>query len=198
MAKEKGKKPFYKKWWVWLIAIIVIGAIATSGEDDSAEETTSEPTAVEETNTDDSTDAEEDVEESEVEEIEDTEFGVGEKVELDGQVVEVTEVEKSAGNDFDKPAEGNEYVIVHVSIENNGDENISYNPFNFKMKNSNGQIEDIGLITIDNDTSLSSGELAPGGNVSGTLSFEQAKDDAGLQLIFEPGFWDTDQIIFNL
>ncbi len=30
---EKVKKPFYKKWWVWLIAIIVIIAIATNGEE---------------------------------------------------------------------------------------------------------------------------------------------------------------------
>ena len=30
---DKVKKPFYKKWWVWLIAVIVIIAIATNGED---------------------------------------------------------------------------------------------------------------------------------------------------------------------
>jgi hypothetical protein len=33
MTTEKKKKPFYKKWWVWLIAIIVVGAIATGGEE---------------------------------------------------------------------------------------------------------------------------------------------------------------------
>src|SRR5699024_8556670 len=96
------------------------------------------------------------------------------------------------------PSEGNEYVIVHVTIENNGEDKISYNPFNFKMMNSNGQIEDQGLIMVDSDTSLSSGELAPGGNVSGTLSFEQPIDDDGLKLIFEPSFWGTDEIIFNI
>lgn len=30
---EKPKKPFYKKWWFWLLAIIVIGT-AIDGEDD--------------------------------------------------------------------------------------------------------------------------------------------------------------------
>ena len=38
---EKPKKPFYKKWWVWVIAIIVIFAWASGGED--TEETASEP-----------------------------------------------------------------------------------------------------------------------------------------------------------
>lgn len=189
---EKVKKPFYKKWWVWLIVVVIVIGFAAGGGDDDG------PKKVEEASTDVSNDEESEDDASKEDEIENKEFGVGEKVELDGQVVEVTEVEKSEGNEFDKPAEGNEYVIVHVSIENNSDEEISYNPFNFKMKNSDGQIEDQGLITIDNDTSLSSGELAPDGNVSGTLSFEQPKDDDGLQLIFEPKFWDTDQITFNL
>lgn len=32
IKKVKKKKPFYKKWWVWLIAIIVVISISTSGE----------------------------------------------------------------------------------------------------------------------------------------------------------------------
>src|SRR5699024_3597255 len=175
---------------IGIIALIVVVVMVSGGDDDSADG----PSKVdngEEGN-------EESKEESKEEEIENTEFEVGEKVELDGQMVEVTKVEKSQVNDFDTPSDGNEFVIVHVSIENNGDEEISYNPFNFKMQNSNGQIEDMGLITVDNDTALSSGDLAPGGNVSGTLSFEQPKDDDGLKLIFEPGFWSTDEIVFNV
>lgn len=183
-------KKFFKIGCLGLIAIIVIIvliAIFTGGDDDS----TNGPSKVE-------SNQEGNNDESKEKEIEETEFGVGEKVELNGQVIEVTEVEKSQGGEFEEPSEGNEFVIVHVSIENNGDDEISYNPYNFKMKNSNGQIEDQGLLMIDNDTALSSGELAPGGNVSGSLSFEQPVDDDGLQLIFEPGFWNTDQIIFNL
>ncbi|WP_172370865.1 hypothetical protein [Sporosarcina jiandibaonis] len=30
---EKVKKPFYKKWWVWLIAVIFVVAVASSGDD---------------------------------------------------------------------------------------------------------------------------------------------------------------------
>jgi hypothetical protein len=31
---EKIKKPFYKKWWVWAIAIVIIAVAATGGEDE--------------------------------------------------------------------------------------------------------------------------------------------------------------------
>src|SRR5699024_8017247 len=150
MAEEekKKKKPFYKKWWVWLIVIILaIGIFGSSGDDEVADG----PEKVE------SEETEEESEEEKEEDVENTEFGVGDKVKLDGQVVEVTEVEKSQGDDFETPSEGNEFVIVHVAIENNGEDEISYNPFNFKMKNSDGQIEDEGMLMVDSDTSLSSG-----------------------------------------
>jgi hypothetical protein len=42
MSKEKVKKPFYKKWWVWLLAVIIIGVIFTPGEEETA---TTEPEA---------------------------------------------------------------------------------------------------------------------------------------------------------
>lgn len=198
------------------VLIAVVGFIVFIGStaagigglvNEAVEDMNDEPEKVEETEEVNASDnnAEEnenennnDNDENEEEEIEEEEFGIGDEVELDGQVVEVTEIEKSSGDDFEKPKDGNEFVIVHVSIENNGDDEISYNPFNFKMQNSNGQIEDQGLTIIDSDTALSSGDLAPGGDVSGTLAFEQEIDDDGLELIFEPGFWSTDEITFDL
>ena len=35
MAREKTKKPFYKKWWVWLIAIVILIGIFGGGEEDT-------------------------------------------------------------------------------------------------------------------------------------------------------------------
>ncbi|MFD9626215.1 DUF4352 domain-containing protein [Peribacillus muralis] len=40
MSKEKKikvKKPFYKKWWVWVIAIIIIANIASGGDEEAAD-----------------------------------------------------------------------------------------------------------------------------------------------------------------
>ncbi|MED3759698.1 DUF4352 domain-containing protein [Peribacillus frigoritolerans] len=53
MSKEKKikvKKPFYKKWWVWVIAIIVIVNIASGGdEEESTTETKTDTKATETT-----------------------------------------------------------------------------------------------------------------------------------------------------
>lgn len=202
----KDQRNFFKRHkiltGVLAIVLITFLAAALGGDDDEkAPKKTDTPVVVEKDNDEQAEEAD-DVEKQEAENeeelLDNEEFNVGDKVEFSGQIVEITKVEKSKGSDFDKPSEGKEYVIVHVSIENNSDKEISYNPFNFKMKNSNGQIETQSFTMVDSDTSLSSGDLAPGGNVSGTIAFEQPIDDEALQLFFEPGFWDDKRLIFNL
>lgn len=37
MTTEKSKKPFYKKWWVWVIAVFIV-AVALTPTDDTPEE----------------------------------------------------------------------------------------------------------------------------------------------------------------
>lgn len=185
----------FKKWWFWLIAVIIVFALAGGGgEEETAKKvdkaTKTSASAAEET----SASAKEEEQVPPVKE----EFAVGEKVQLEDNVLTVTKVEKSAGGEFDKPQDGHEYVVVTVLIENAGDENISYNPFDFKMSNSQGQIVDQAFTTIDTNTALQSGELAPGGKVTGTIAFEQPAGDPGLQLQYTPSFWSDKTIKVNL
>ena len=37
MMSEKVKKPIYKKWWAWLLVIMVLGVIANLNKDDEVE-----------------------------------------------------------------------------------------------------------------------------------------------------------------
>lgn len=119
-------------------------------------------------------------------------FGINEPVKYKGLELSVTKVEKSNGDDFDKPKDGMEYVIVTVKYKNAGEEKISYNPYDFKMLNSKGQITDQALTSVDSSTSLSGGELAPGGEISGTITFEQPKGDAGLKLQYTGSWFSSD------
>jgi hypothetical protein len=189
----KMKKPFYKKWWVWLIGIIAVFAIAGGGGEEEETATKGSSVTAETSTTENTTNQEETKTEPAKEE-----YAVGEQVQLGDNLLTVTKVDKSAGGDFDKPKDGHEYVIVTVEINNAGDENISYNPFDFKMSNSQGQIVDQAFTTVDTNTALQSGELAPGGKVSGTIAFEQPAGDTDLQLQYTPGFWSDKTIKVNL
>jgi hypothetical protein len=184
---EGKKKSIFKRWWFWLVVVVVIIAIAnTGGKDEPKKVADSQAVSNNESGNSEATDPEK------------TEFKVGESVQLKDNKLTVTKVAKSAGTDFDKPKAGNEFVIVTLTVENAGKENISYNPFDFKMTNSQGQITDAALTTVNTDTALQSGELASGGKVSGTIAFEQPKGDSKLQLQYQPSFWSDKTVKVNL
>ena len=126
------------------------------------------------------------------------EYNQGDAATLGDGVIKVTKVEKSQGNDWDKPKSGKEFVIITVSIENKGKNKLSYNPYDFKLQNSQGQQESITFTTINSDTSLSSGELVAGGKVSGTIAFETTKGDKGLSLIYSDSILSSKELKIKL
>lgn len=201
---EKIKKPFYKKWWFWvIIVIVVIFAITDDDTEDGGNVGTGDSAVASgqvgsESEGDNSAEDAEDENDAEDEPEEQSEYAINDKIDFEGRILEVTDVEYSQGNDFDTPSEGKEYVIVSVSIENTSDKEISYSPIYFEMRNSQGQIEGRAITIVDSDTSLSTGDLAPGGNVSGTIAFEQPIDDEDLTLLFEPSLWSSKRVEIKL
>ncbi len=175
--EEKEKKPIYKKWWFWLIIVIIIIAIVGGTQGGNTSPTSTSTTSAEQQK---------------------TEYNQGEEAILGDGAITVTKVERSQGGQFDKPASGKEYVIVHVKITNKGKDNLSYNPFYFKMQNSQGQQESTTFTTIDQDTALNSGELIPGGTVEGTLVFEETIGDTGLVLIYNDNVWSSQELKIKL
>lgn len=174
------KKQGIKIWQIILIAIIaivVIGAIAGGGSDEPASKGQDTQT-----------------EKKTKEKQEDKkEFAQNETVTFKNVDFTVTNVEKTRGNEYDTAKEGYEYVIVSVRIENKSEGKISYNPYDWKMENSNGQEQDITFTITDNDTALSDGDLNAGGIVEGTLAFEQPQGDTGLKLnYYDNAVFDED------
>lgn len=178
---DKPKKSIFKRWWFWVIAVIIVGAIAAggSGEEEPKKVASSKATEANAT-------------------PEQKEFKIGDTVQLGDNVLTVTKVDKSAGDEFDKPKQGNEFVIVHVRIENKGKDTIDYNPFDFKLQNSNGQLVDAAITSIGGNTALEAGQLTPGGKVEGSITFEAPKGDTKLQLQYTPSFWSDKTIKVNL
>ena len=181
---EKEKKSILKKWWFWLIVVVVIVAIVSS-QGKTSDTTKGNSTTIQ---TSSGTENKE----------EKTEYNQGEEARLGKGAITVTNVERSQGTTYSKPKNGKEYVIVHVTIENKGNSNLSYNPFYFKMQNSQGQQEGMTFTIVNQDTALESGELIPGGKVSGTIAFEQPKGDTGLMLVYSDSIWSSKELKIKL
>ena len=66
------------------------------------------------------------------------------------------------------------------------------------MQNSNGQIEEHDWFSPDSDTELNSGELIPGGTVSGTITFQEPINDTGLILLYSDSIFSSKQLKIKL
>jgi len=125
-------------------------------------------------------------------------FEQSETVEYKGVKFSVVSVKKTNGSEYNRPENGKEFIEVVIKIENNSKEKISYNSYDWKMENSNGQELDQDLMAIvDSDNTLESGDLKPGGTVTGTLGFEQPKGDTGLGLNYYKNVFD-DEYAFQI
>lgn len=106
----KNKKPFYKKWWVWVIAVIVLIAIFSGGSGDDVSKTGGNNTKTSESKTQ-------------------TMYAVNDIITTDKFEITVTEIKtaKQVGGPYIKtqPAEGGIYVIVNWEYKNISDNPIS-------------------------------------------------------------------------
>ena len=121
-----------------------------------------------------------------------TVFKVGETVKYNNVELTVTKFKTTKGGEFDSLKTGNEYAIVTVKYKNTGKENIPYNPFDFKIRNSKGQVTDNTYISAIEKDKLDSGDLAPGGEGEGSMAFEVPKGDKGLVLQYTGNLFESE------
>lgn len=123
------------------------------------------------------------------------EFGIGDSASLRGRSLVVHSFKISQGSILDVPSEGREYVIVYLTLENNGDVPLAYHSWDFEISDSQGQVIQAVIISETADSWLGSGEVGPGESVSGTLSFEVSAQDPQLMLHYHLNLFSPQEII---
>jgi hypothetical protein len=197
MAKtEKTKKPFYKKWWVWVIAIIVIFAVSGGDEEQPA---STDVKDTEKSATTETKKNEPKKEEKAKEEVKTA--GIGEEVKV-GDVsftVHGTETTKKIGDQYVSQEAQGTYLIVDVTVKNNAKEAITTDSSFFKLKSDGAEYEADGTADLYiNDASkmFFLQKINPGNASRGKIAFDvndtviNAKDTL---LNVQTGFWGSEQ-----
>lgn len=104
--------------------------------------------------------------------------GIGSEVGGRGYILIVNSVERSGG-----------LVAIDVTLQNNGAEDVNYNPLNFRVRDDEGFEYDTALGAVEQQ--LGSGDLLVGDRVRGFVGFEVPEDASGLLLIHSASFDDT-------
>lgn len=114
-------------------------------------------------------------------------FKVGESVQFNDLVITVNSVENHKGSNFEKPADGNVFKVVDVTVENKGsnEENVS-SLMQTSMNDAEGYSYNVQLATYDKNQL--DGAVPAGRKLRGQVAFEVPKDAKGLEFVFSEPF----------
>ena len=191
--KIKGKKPFYKRIWVWVLAVIIIGVITSGGEEEGTEQASTTPktdVSVEKNETK----KEEQVDKEEPEEKVQT-AGIGQPLKVGEVVFTVTGTSTATniGGEYGKNSSG-EFFILDVIVKNEGKEAITTDSSFFKLKSGDITYEadtEAG-IWANQDHNFFLQEVMPGIEFNGIVVFDIPAGTSNLVLQVQTGFWGTE------
>lgn len=125
-------------------------------------------------------------------------FGVGESAELKDIVVTLVDVQESDGSQFNRPADGNVFVLCEFEIENNSQNEIAVSSLMSFTAYCDDYSCNISLsATIENENkSQLDGQVAAGKKMNGVIGYEVPADWEELEIRFTPNFWSGKEMTF--
>ena len=129
---------------------------------------------------------------------EQTDFGVGEQVELNDVVVTLVNVSENNGNGIMKPSDGKVFIVCEFEIENNSEKDISVS----SILSFSAYIDDYSTsmnlsAMLSTNKSQLDGSVAAGKKMNGVIGYEADPDWKTIEVRFTPDFWSGKEIIFT-
>ena len=200
------KKPFYKRvWFIVLAVIVVIGVFASMGGSDDSKEATSKSTTTSKATTTDSSSKATTTDSSSKASSEETVYSVGQTFTVGDVEYTVNSVSttQTVGDEFLNETAQGIYLLLNVTIKNNGDDALSVSNDYFtlyKGKTKYTSDSTASLYASDNSGFFLE-EVNPGNALTSNVAFDIPQDvvsDPALQLQVQTGFWGTQTAMVNI
>jgi hypothetical protein len=200
----KTKKPLYKRWWVWLIALVIIG-IALSGSEDEGKDAVADGKDVTPVVTTPEPKPEEEEPEEDILEV-----GIGVPAEIADVSFMVNSIEETneikSSNQFVESAktEG-KYIIIDITVKNEKKESITIHSSYFKLITQDGVEYDPStdgavMMAMMDEEDFFLQQVNPGLSKTGKVVFEVGADlDLNTAVLRgQTGFWGTESVEISL
>ena len=129
-----------------------------------------------------------------------TTFAIGETAEMNNIQVTMVNYEENTGSDFNKPTDGNVYLLVNFEIANNSDSELAIS----SMMSFDAYADDyalnysLGSILEKPDNSQLDGTIAPGKKMNGWIGYEVPADWKNIEIHFTDNVWSDNEFVFNI
>lgn len=131
------------------------------------------------------------------EENKETAFRKGEIAELNGVQVTLTEYKESTGSDFNKPSDGNVFLMVEFEIANNTDKELAVSSaMSFEAYADDYSLNySLGAL-MEKEGAQLDGSIAAGKKMKGWIGWEVPQDYQKVEIYFTDNVWSNDKFAF--
>lgn len=127
-----------------------------------------------------------------------TRFGINEQAELRDVAVTLVSVEESRGSQFNRPTDGNVFVLCEFEIVNNSKSEIAVSSIaSFAAYCDDYSLNySLSAILEKGNKSQLDGQVAAGKKMKGIIGYEIPEDWQELEVRFTPNFWSGKEMTF--
>lgn len=183
--------------WVIIafVAICIIGAVAGGGNDSPTKVGDSDSNSESNSpNESQQNSAEQDGTEDENKE---TVFQKGEIAELDGVQVTLSDYKESIGSDFNKPSDGNVFLMAEFEIANNTDKELAISSaLSFEAYADDYALNFSFSALMEKDGNQLDGTIAAGKKMKGWIGWEVPADYQNVEIHFTDNVWSDNKFVF--
>ena len=183
------------KWIIIGVIVVILLAALFGGGDDKLKKV--ENSKVESTQQDEkkSEEPKTDVNTEEVKDI----FEVGETAELNDVQVTLLSYKESKGSEYNKPSDGNVFLMAEFEIVNNSDSEMNVS----SVMSFEAYADDYSLIysfgaLMDNEDRQMDGTIAAGKKMKGYIGYEVPKDWSTVEIHFTDDVWSNNKFKFEI
>lgn len=169
-----------------IFGILLISAAIGGGSDDSEPKKVGDATPTQSQSPEDNS-----------AEPEKTTFGVGEQVSLNDVVVTMNNVTESNCSQFNKPTDGNTFILCEFTIENNSEKDLAVSSLMCFEAYVDDYSTSMSLSALlESEKSQLDGTVAAGKKMNGIIGYEAPADWKEIEVRFTPDFWRGKDITF--
>lgn len=177
------------KWIIIVIVALIIIGVASGDED--------KPTKVSNNTNESTTDAASSETNTSETVAEETTFGVGDTAEYRGVKVTLNGVEESNGSQFNKPTDGNVFLLVNFTIENNTNSDLAISSMLCFDAYQDGYATNYSLTALLEKTGNQlDGTIAPGKKIQGYVGYEVPSTYKEFEINYRADVWDDTKFTF--
>ena len=183
------------KWIIIGVIVVILLAALFGGGNDKPKKV--ENSKVESTQQDEkkSEEPKTDVNTEEVKDI----FEVGETAELNDVQVTLLSYKESKGSEYNKPSDGNVFLMAEFEIVNNSDSEMNVS----SVMSFEAYADDYSLIysfgaLMDNEDRQMDGTIAAGKKMKGYIGYEVPKDWSTVEIHFTDDVWSNNKFKFEI